>query len=328
LTDPARHGFAALGVAALGTASALAPSSPSAGWGGTAVPSGGDALEERPGRDWRLVDGKQWQLVAPPDADGWAADEDGGSAGACPADMVEVHGDMKLDDARGHVEELQNRACADWRDQPQPRSCQAFDAARWRELSRGLPTRSLHFCIDRFEYPDRRGEYPLVMVKWGEAAGHCADAGKRLCTEDEWTFACEGEEALPYPTGYVRDAQACVIDRPWRVVHLEVFGARTGPGVLRELDALWQGEPAGSHPRCRSPSGALDMTGNVDEWTTTSRPVGLRSILKGGYWGPIHARCRTSTRVHNEDFYFYQIGFRCCAPPARSEPVTSTTGRP
>jgi hypothetical protein len=36
-------------------------------------------------------------------------------------------------------------------------------------------------------------------------------------------------------------------------------------------------------------------------------------VFKGGYWGPVRARCRASTRVHNEDYAFYQQGFRCCA---------------
>jgi sulfatase modifying factor 1 len=324
--EPARHRLAAIGAGALALASALAPDALApgpgrAGWLRASTLAAGAAGDERPLRDWRLVDGKQWQLVAPAAEEDAAEGDDGGGAGPCPRDMVEARGAMKLDGAHGDIEDLQTRACSVWTDHPEPRRCAAFDAARWAELSRNLSTRPMHFCIDRFEYPDRRGEYPLIMVNWREAAAHCADAGKRLCTEDEWTFACEGEEARPYATGFVRDAQACVIDRPWRLVHPEVFGARTGERVLRELDELWQGEPAGSHPRCVSPFGAYDMTGNVDEWTVTSSAKGLRSILKGGYWGPIHARCRTSTRVHNEDFHFYQIGLRCCAPVAAVAPV-------
>jgi hypothetical protein len=186
----------------------------------------------------------------------------------------------------------------------------------------------MHFCIDRFEYPDVAGEYPVIMVNWNEAGAHCADQGKRLCTEDEWTFACEGEMARPYANGFARDRTACVIDHPWRPVDFEVFVARTGPRIVRELDDLWQGEPTGSRLRCRSPFGAYDMTGNVDEWTVTTHPEGLRSILKGGYWGPVHARCRTSTRVHNEDFYFYQIGFRCCAPPPPPPSESTVTATP
>ena len=64
------------------------------------------------------------------------------------------------------------------------------------------------------------------------------------------------------------------------------------------------------------------MTGNVDEWVVNERhfePVepGKKrpyiSGLKGGYWGPIRARCRPATTSHNEWFRFYQVGFRCCS---------------
>ena len=58
------------------------------------------------------------------------------------------------------------------------------------------------------------------------------------------------------------------------------------------------------------------MTGNVDEWTTSASATGRRSILKGGYWGPVRARCRPSTRSHGEQFRYYQMGFRCCADPS------------
>lgn len=173
----------------------------------------------------------------------------------------------------------------------------------------------MHFCIDRFEYPNRRGAYPWIMVDWNEARGICAQEGKRLCTEAEWTFACEGEATLPYPYGYERDPEACVIDHPWREVHAEALFPRDTERALIELDRLWQGEPSGARPRCRSPFGVYDMTGNVDEWTI-SVVVGERpSILKGGYWGPVRDRCRPSTRAHGEDFSFYQQGLRCCSDP-------------
>lgn len=287
-------------------------------------PGSGEGAEP-PLRDWRVVSGKEWQLVAPgTERDSLPEAEDAGARGDCPQGMVEVVGEMKQGSTPGAIEDLQTRTCTKWTEngdeQGHARSCDAFDRERWASLSRDLPTRTMHFCIDALEYPNQRGEYPVVMVDWREAEAHCADAGARLCTEDEWSFACEGEEARPFATGYVRDAQACVVDRPWRPVRFDVLATRTGPHVLRELDTLWQGEPAGSHPRCRSPFGAYDMVGNVDEWTMSSRATGYRSILKGGYWGTIRARCRSSTRAHNEDFYFYQIGFRCCAPAAPGRP--------
>jgi len=140
----------------------------------------------------------------------------------------------------------------------------------------------------------------------------CAQESKRLCTEDEWTFACEGEAALPYPTGYVRDAAACVIDRALRPVNEFLLVNRHSEITQREYLRLWQGAPSGEHPHCASVFGVEDMIGNVDEWTAATRP-GFAAVLKGGYWGPIRARCRPSTRYHGEGFFYYQQGFRCCS---------------
>ena len=91
---------------------------------------------------------------------------------------------------------------------------------------------------------------------------------------------------------------------------------------MAELDRLWQGEASGHAPRCRSPFGVYDMTGNVDEWTTSVMPGERPSILKGGYWGPVRTRCRPSTRAHGETFSFYQQGFRCCS----DVPVATAVG--
>jgi formylglycine-generating enzyme required for sulfatase activity len=162
------------------------------------------------------------------------------------------------------------------------------------------------------------------MVNWNDAGAVCARNRKRLCTEAEWTFACEGDEATPYPYGYQRDPDACVVDRPWRAFKADALFPTGTARARAELDRLWQGEASGARPRCRSPFGVYDMTGNVDEWTTSIVPGERPSILKGGYWGPVRTRCRPSTRAHGQDYLFYQQGFRCCgdAPPATAS-VTS-----
>src|SRR5690606_41418868 len=71
----------------------------------------------------------------------------------------------------------------------------------------------LDFCIDRYEYPNALGELPWVLTSWRQAQNLCREQGKRLCTEDEYNFACEGPEMLPYVNGYVRDPETCNIDR-------------------------------------------------------------------------------------------------------------------
>jgi formylglycine-generating enzyme required for sulfatase activity len=237
-----------------------------------------------------------------------------GTRGRCGPGMVEIEGSMKVAGAGYYdeVDALQRQSCDEWITRAFPERCARFDRGKWLTVSRGLPTQAKHFCIDRFEYPNRRGAYPWVSVSWTEAESICQAEGERLCTESEWTFACEGDEASPYPYGYDRDAQACVIDRPWRPVDEDALASRESGKARAEIDRLWQGEPSGARPRCRSSFGVYDMTGNVDEWTISVVPAERPSILKGGYWGPVRDRCRPSTRAHGEDYAFYQQGFRCC----------------
>jgi formylglycine-generating enzyme required for sulfatase activity len=271
--------------------------------------------------DWHLVEGRYWQIASSTDEPPDTTDSSEGTRGECGAGMVEVSGEMlavpigELD----AVEASQRQTCVDWIRKTFPERCALFDEEKWRSRSTAFPTRPMHFCVDRFEYPNRRGAYPWVMVSWTEARALCARDGKRLCTEAEWTFACEGPTAKPYPYGYRRDDEICVTDRPWRPYDARLLDPRDTPQAEREVDRLWQGEPSGLRPRCRSDFGVYDLTGNVDEWTTSVSTQGRPSILKGGYWGPVRGRCRVSTRVHGPNVALYQQGFRCCGDAPRSE---------
>lgn len=273
-------------------------------------------------RDWQLVRGKHWQIVSAPSEDMATTDMLEGTRGACPAGMVEAKGHMKLDppsamhDGRT-IEQLQKTTCTKWINREYPERCAQFDRDKWLALSAELQTKPMDVCIDRYEYPNLKGVDPIIMVSWHEASDLCAEQGKRLCDEAEWTFACEGEEATPYPYGYTRDAAACVVDQPWRAFNEQAMRPRDGAAAGAEMNRLWQGVPSGSRPRCRSSFGVYDLTGNVDEWTRSVREGERPSILKGGYWGPVRTRCRPSTRAHDENHMFYQQGARCCADPGR-----------
>lgn len=171
------------------------------------------------------------------------------------------------------------------------------------------------FCIDVFEYPNLEGVKPAVMVDYNDAVRGCRAEGKRLCTTDEWQFACEGTEMWPYPYGRERDAAACNIDRPHAVP--DAAALDDPRRISEEVERLDQRAPSGQRAGCVSPFGVRDMTGNVDEWTEnpegkrTEKP--FRSALKGGYWGAVRARCRPVTTTHSEHFSYYQVGFRCCS---------------
>lgn len=222
------------------------------------------------------------------------------TAGQCPDGMVEVEGD--------YCPTLEQK-CLRWMDAENvvPRRCTEFAETG---ACQGKTVRK-HFCIDRFEYPNKAGEKPVVMKTWYDARDACSAQGKRLCGDSEWTLACEGQERLPYPYGHVRNAEACNIDKP----HPDVDEKALANPLTRDAEVarLWQGEASGAREACVSPFGAYDMTGNVDEWVVNESGMPFKSGLKGGYWGPVRDRCRPMTTAHFEQFSFYQIGFRCCS---------------
>jgi len=234
---------------------------------------------------------------APPDA---SVDATGDAIPhTCLAGMVLVEGAMCVN---------VDQRCLRWLDEPTQMQCAEFEQPKCTGRRRPVSV-----CVDRYEYPNRAGVLPIVAVSWYEARRLCTAQGKRLCTESEWTFACEGETFQPYPYGVRRDRRACRIDyQPAAPDHARLRDPRT---TVDESARLYGALPSGTMARCVSSTGVHDMTGNVDEWVVNEDGVPFNSALKGGWWGPIRARCRPATTAHNEGFIFYQIGFRCCADP-------------
>ena len=224
-------------------------------------------------------------------------------ASACRSDMIEVDGTFCpfLDQICIKRPLAMSYRCSEYR--APSGSCQTG-------------TTHKHFCMDTYEWPNKAGEDPVVMKSWYEARDACQSLGKRLCTQDEWTLACEGPEHLPYPYGYTRDATACNIDRD--AIQVDESALKRPDKRAAEVARLWQGEASGSRPGCKSPFGVYDMTGNVDEWTVNETGNPHNSALKGGYWSWVRGRCRAVTAGHDEGFRYYQIGWRCCANPGAS----------
>jgi hypothetical protein len=226
------------------------------------------------------------------------------SGEACPPEMVEVEGDYCP---------MVEQTCLRWLDPETKLQCAAF--AKTASVARcTMKTDHKHFCMDRYEWPNKVGALPTYMASWFEAKASCESLGKRLCSDTEWTLACEGPDMQPYPygDGYQRDDRACNIDKPYIWPHPEqIFDPRSQATELARLD---QREPSGSRTSCVSPYGVHDMVGNVDEWVVNVSQWGqpFKSGLKGGYWGPVRTRCRPMTTAHDETFRYYQIGFRCC----------------
>lgn len=167
-------------------------------------------------------------------------------------------------------------------------------------------------CIDRYEWPNKKGVKPLVYAtgieddRWNEvndAETLCATAHKRVCSKEEWQHAC-GDK---YPYGDTFDPNACNTEKRFR----KVDEAKVDKYDKRELGRLDQSSPSGEYAKCRSPSGAYDMVGNAEEWVKCSE--GLYGwCLMGRYWGE-RGSCKFVVTKHAPRWHFYEIGFRCCA---------------
>ncbi len=188
----------------------------------------------------------------------------------------------------------------------------------YEEPSRCLSKKrdKMRYCMDRYEWPNQKGELPALLVSWVDAKKQCESIGKRLCTENEFNFACEGEAMLPYTYGYARDPAKCNIDRPYRKREKKLIkyaACMKKPECKAELERLDQRLPTGSMPACVSPFGVYDLNGNINEWVfrPKEKPPN-RSGLKGGWWGPVRGRCRPTVGFHKEEDYGYEEGFRCC----------------
>jgi formylglycine-generating enzyme required for sulfatase activity len=196
--------------------------------------------------------------------------------------------------------------------------CHRFEAGPQRCAT---AVRRQRFCIDRYEYPNKEGGHPPVMVSWYDGQAACAAVGKRLCWQSEWEGACEGPEKLPFPYGLARDPEKCNIDNVYVHPSLTRIYSKLaqihGPELLRLDQSVASGAKAG----CVSGFGVHDLTGNFDEWVNAEEEVGksMWAGLKGGAWGHVRNACRPMTTSHPPDFTYYFISFRCCADAAPDE---------
>ncbi len=212
----------------------------------------------------------------------------------CPSDMVLAEGSYCPDPIQ---------ICKRWLDPPGE-----FHDYRCAEYAEPATCRGARehkrFCIDKEEYvaPGDPTKLPVANQSWTTAGDVCASEGRRLCLESEWQFACEGEEMRPYPYGFKRDATACNIDR------MDLGRPNSG---LKDLRA-----PITDYPRCMSPFGVHDMSGNIEEWATLDHGAPpQRSSMKGAWWLPGKNTCRARTLGHGEIYKGSQVGIRCCKDP-------------
>jgi hypothetical protein len=228
-------------------------------------------------------------------------------AGACPSGMALVDGE--------YCSEVEHSCKRSWYDKSNRKTvCEEFEP---RSKCVGDKTKK-RFCMDLYTWPNQKGARPEVMNRFHQAELKCAAVGKRLCTETEWSMACEGPKLLPFPYGYVRDTKKCHGDVEWDGPDMGKVAKRDPT----ELARLWKGKRNGSQPECVSDYGVYDLPGNVDEVVASEsfHLPGYKgkfdSVHTGGPWYKgTRNQCRPKIYTHDEAFYYYFLGFRCCAEP-------------
>ncbi len=174
---------------------------------------------------------------------------------------------------------------------------------------------------ERFEpmAVSRPGVVPAGYLSYHLARRACENAGKRLCTEQEWLTACRGarQSKFPYGTQYV--AGRCNVFRalhPAAVLHGHASIGHTDPRLNLVIEP--SGGPllrtTGASSGCASDwhgTPLFDMVGNLDEWVEDERGL----FLGGFYARSTTQGCEARVASHAPVYYDYSTGTRCCATP-------------
>lgn len=187
------------------------------------------------------------------------------------------------------------------------------------------------FWLDRTEVTNQQygssglsdPDFPRPLINWLDSQSYCVSRNGRLPTEAEWEYAAAGPDSWRYPWGNQFAS------------NLANFCDSSCANAWRNdsfTDGFPEDGPAGSIPLGASWVGALNMGGNVSEWTHSIfqpypyHPEDGREAdaladstsdrtLKGASFNSIPTRIRNVRRVGVAPNFLYQsIGFRCMLP--------------
>jgi formylglycine-generating enzyme required for sulfatase activity len=238
----------------------------------------------------------------------------------CSAEMVDVRGRFCIDRYEAAlVDQKQGRRLS-----PYYHPTRAQTVASFKDWSQSAPSSAAtlptppDFQLSE-DFEPRAESHPGVVPN-GYLSGDlaevaCRNAGKRLCTAEEWVLACRGEGGHKFPYGDHYEVGRCNVFReahPGQILHgdmstghldprLNLVQAASGP-LLRST---------GATTTCKSPWGGdaiYDMVGNLDEWVNAERGA----FLGGFYARSTREGCDSKVSSHPRAYFDYSLGTRCC----------------
>ena len=198
-----------------------------------------------------------------------------------------------------------------------------YDAGFCYWYSNGYMNNNSSNMHEKYFTDPQFADYPVINIGVDQAVNYCAWQNKTLPTEAQWEKAASGPENTVYPWGS------------------ELPDSTRANYNFSSNDTV----AVGSYPAGASVYGALDMAGNVWEWTLDIYDSGYylkspptsplnqgsnyngNSVIRGGSYQSNEFSIRNSRRA-NSDEIRNDIGFRCVsntiAPVPTKTPVLPT----
>jgi formylglycine-generating enzyme required for sulfatase activity len=175
----------------------------------------------------------------------------------------------------------------------------------------------------RVKAKNAEGHVPQAYISQLQSRAACEEAGKRLCSAEEFTFACSGGDpsSNDYPygghehkDGYCNEGKGSMMYRLYGSDPRAWTSANFNDPRLNQVEGGLA--KSGQYPRCVSAFGVHDCVGNLHEWGSDPPDAMGLGRFRGGFYGDAEVNghgCKYVTRAHGPSYHDYSTGFRCCA---------------
>ena len=178
------------------------------------------------------------------------------------------------------------------------------------------------------------GVFPQGHMSQENAAQACANAGKRMCTREEWQSACRSAQKSRFPYGNTMVEGTCNSIGETRtswpsISRTPVSGTGTGNNSMTRgsCRTVIISAATGKNPSCMTPDGLFDMDGNVSEWVSdiSEKSDGTNGTFAGNpFSGETKDGCFHWTNAHSIAYYVIPPG--PAAAPIVSDRIISLRG--